>query len=476
MTAFWTSLWHELLRARRQRTLRLSALLLGALLVTGFVLEAARYQRERRTQAALQARVDGEWRNQPDRHPHRASHFGTYAFRPPGPLGFFDPGLESHSGSLTFLEPHQRNLPAFSDAAESSEVSRFGRPSVAFVLQVLVPLLLFCTTFSSVAGERETGTWQLSLSQGTSARSLLLGKAFGALAAVCVWLLPLLGAGWGAALVAGLTELSWDTLGRSALLAGAYLVYLGTCALLGVWLSSLHRRPQTALLSAVALWIGLWIILPQVAASLAADSVPAPARAELESSIARAVRSHGDSHDPNNPHFAELKAATMARHGVDSIEKLPVNYAGIVMAEGERISSEAFNAFHEGLAAAHAAQNARALELGLFTPLLALRAVSMAMAGTDSHHIARFDADVEAYRYRFIQQLNDLHTTKIHWANDKAERVSRAEWSRFDVFGAPPPGVGWALGHVVLPLAALGAWAGLALLALLFSARRSLES
>jgi ABC-2 type transport system permease protein len=285
-----------------------------------------------------------------------------------------------------------------------------------------------------------------------------------------------LGAGWVVALALGLAEPSWDTLGRSALLAAAYLVYLGACALFGVWLSSLHRRPQTALLSAIALWIGLWIILPQVAASLAADSVPAPARAELESSIARAVRSHGDSHDPLNPHFAQLRAATLARHGVDSVEKLPVNYAGIVMAEGERISSEAFNTFHEGLAATHAAQNARALELGLFTPLLALRAVSMALAGTDSQHIARFDADVEAYRYRFIQQLNELHATKIHWENDKAERVSRAEWSRFDGFGVARPGVGWALSHVLGPLLALAAWATVALLALLVSARRSLEA
>jgi ABC-2 type transport system permease protein len=337
-------------------------------------------------------------------------------------------------------------------------------------------LLLFCTTFASVAGERETGTWLLSLSQGASARSLLIGKALGALAAVCVWLVPLLGAGWVVALALGLAEPSWDTLGRSGLLAAAYLVYLGACALVGVWLSSLHRRPQTALLSAIALWIGLWIILPQVAASLAADSVPAPARAELESSVAREVRSHGDSHDPNNPHFAELRASTLARHGVDSIEKLPVNYAGIVMAESERISSEAFNIFHEGLATTHAAQNARALQFGLFTPLLALRAVSMALAGTDSHHVARFDADVEAYRYRFIQQLNELHATKIHWKNDKAERVSRAEWSRFDGFRPSPPGVHWALGHVHLPLAALAVWAALALLALIASARRSLEA
>lgn len=476
MTDLWTSLRHELRRARRQRTQRLSALLLAALLVTGFALEAVRYNGERQLQAALQARVDGEWHNQPDRHPHRASHFGTYALRPPGPLGFFDPGIESHAGTLTFLEPHQRNLPAFSDAGESSELLRFGRPSVAFVLQVLLPLLLFCTTFASVAGEREAGTWLLSLSQGASVRSLLVGKAFGALAAVCVWLVPLLAACWAAALLVGLAEPSWDTLGRSALLGAAYLVYLGVCALVGVWLSSLHRRPQTALLSALALWIGLWIILPQVSAALAADSVPAPSRVELESSIARVVRSHGDSHDPNNAHFAELRAATLAQHGVGSVEELPVNYAGIVMAESERISSESFNTFHERLAEVHAAQNERALELGLFTPLLALRAVSMAMAGTDAHHIARFDADVEAYRYGFIQQLNELHATKIHWENDKAQRVSRSEWRRFDGFDHAPPGVGWALGHVLVPGAALGVWAGLALFALLFSARRSLES
>jgi ABC-2 type transport system permease protein len=476
MSSVWVGIRHELLRARRHRSSRLPAVLLAALLVTGFVLEAARYQSERRAQAALQTRVDAEWKNQPDRHPHRASHFGTYVFRPPGPLGFFDPGLESHSGTLTFLEPHQRNLPAFSEAAESSELLRFGRPSAAFVLQALVPLLLFCMTFASVAGEREGGTWLLSLSQGGSIHTLLFGKALAALASVSLWLVPLMASGWAAALAAGLVEPSWDSFGRSGLLAGVYLVYLGSCALLGVGLSALHRRPQTALLSALGLWIGLWVVLPQVAASVAADSLPAPSRTELETRIARAVRSHGDSHDPNNAFFAGLSAATLRRHGVARIEELPINYAGLVMTEAERISSQEFNAFHEELARVHAAQNRRTLELGLFAPLLAMRAFSMAMAGTDAHHVAQFDAQVEAYRYRFVQQLNELHTTKIRHEDDRSQRLDRSEWGKFEGFEPEPPGVRWALRHVVAPVLALAAWAALALLVLLSTTRRGLES
>jgi ABC-2 type transport system permease protein len=462
VTSLWLSARHEWQRAARRRTVLLSSLLLGALLLVGFALEGFQHFAERRQRVALQARVDEEWREQPSRHPHRAAHFGSFAFRPPGALAFFDPGLESYSGTVTFLEPHQRNLSGFSPATESSELLRFGRPSAAFLLQVLVPLLLLCMTFSSVAGERESGTWASSLALGVRARTLLFGKAVGALAAVCSWLLPVLALGSMAALGTGLVELSADTLVRGALLSVAYLLYLGCCALLGVLVSCLHRHAQAALITSIALWVSLWLVLPRLATAAATELHPTPSRAVLEASIARAARDLGDSHDPNNPHFADLKKRTLERYGVTRVEDLPINYAGVVMAESERVSSAIFDGFHDKLRASYAKQNALTLSAGLYTPLVAVRALSMALAGTDGHHLARFEAEVEAHRYGFVQRLNELHTREIRWENDKAERVDASAWASFAPFSFERPNAAFALANMGAAALALALWTALA--------------
>jgi ABC-2 type transport system permease protein len=467
VTALWLAARHEWRRASRRRTLHLASLLLAGLVAVGFALEGLQHLTERQRRAALQARVDGEWREQPARHPHRAAHFGSFAFRRPGALSFFDPGLESYSGTVTFLEPHQRNLSSFSAAAESSELLRFGRPSAAFILQVLLPLLLFCTTFSSVAGERESGTWAWSLSQGARARSLLLGKALGALAAVWSWLLPVLALGSAGALAVGLVDLSADTVARGALLFVAYLSYLAFCAMFGVLISSLHRRAQPALILSVALWVCLWLVLPRLATAAATELHPGPSRAELETDIARGVRALGDSHDPSNPHFAALKENTLGRYGVSRIEDLPINYAGVVMAESERVSSAIFDAFHDRLAAAYHAQDELTLAAGLYTPLLAIRALSMSLAGTDGHHLARFEADVEAHRFHFIQRLNELHTNEIRWESDKAQRVDRSRWASFAAFSHRQPSSAFALSNVRPAALALAGWVALVAIGLL---------
>ncbi|WP_437724226.1 DUF3526 domain-containing protein [Sorangium sp. So ce861] len=476
MRALFTAARHEAIRAFRNRTFRVAAALVAALLVAAFLLEAARHTAEARQRAALQELVHRQWVEQPDRHPHRAAHYGSFAFRPPSPLGFFDPGLESFAGTSIFLEPHQRNALSFSEAAQSSELARFGTPSAAFVLQALLPLLIFCMTFASVAGEREAGTWALAISQGVTARALIAGKALGALLAVALWLAPLLALAFAGALLTGVLDASGDTLLRAALLAGGYAVYLVACAALGVLVSSFHRRAQAALLTLLGLWVALWIVVPRLATQAASRLHPTPSRAQVELDLARAIRDVGDSHDPSNPHFQELQRRTLAEHGAARVEDLPVNYGGLVMREGERITTELFNGYYTRLFDAHRAQDGLALRAGLFTPLLAIRSFSMGLAGTDAHHLVDFEQQAEAHRYAFIQHLNHLHTTKIRWHNDKAQRVDRAEWREFSPFEHRRPPAGWALSRVAPAGLAVLAWAAALSLGVALFTRRNGEA
>ncbi|HYO68365.1 MAG TPA: DUF3526 domain-containing protein, partial [Archangium sp.] len=258
---------------------------------------------------------------------------------------------------------------------------------------------------------------------------------------------------------------------RLPLLAASYGLYVVVCAAAAVLVSSWHRRTSSALLSLLALWMGLWVVVPRAATQVAGWLHPAPSRATFERTLEAALRSAGDSHQPTSPAFIELKERLLREHGVERVEELPFNFGGVVMREGEAATSQVMNEHHERLYAAFHAQDRLALLLSALNPMLALRSWSMALAGTDSHHAASFQRQAEAHRYGFIQRLNALHTHEIRWQNDRAQRLDARRWKEFPPFHYERPALGWALGNVTLAGAALVGWAAV-LLGMLLVGRR----
>ena len=53
-------------------------------------------------QEHYQSKVVQQWENQPDRHPHRVSHYGYLVFRDKYPLSAFDFGVNSYVGNSVF--------------------------------------------------------------------------------------------------------------------------------------------------------------------------------------------------------------------------------------------------------------------------------------------------------------------------------------------------------------------------------------
>ena len=71
------------------------------------------------------------------------AHFGTFAFRINPSLAMFDYGIESFTGNTVFLEAHRQNSVNFSEATFSTGTLRFGELSLALLLQLVLPLILF---------------------------------------------------------------------------------------------------------------------------------------------------------------------------------------------------------------------------------------------------------------------------------------------------------------------------------------------
>jgi len=448
---------HEFRLLRRRRSTWLLAGLFVALVVAAAGLNAARQERERAQQQTYQALVRAQWEGQPDRHPHRVAHYGTFAFKAPGPLAAIDPGVDSYAGRVQYLEAHRQNAANFAEAGALSSVFRFGELSLAFVLQLILPLVVIVLGHRTFAEERESGRLRVLLGQGAAPRTLAYGKALGLAAAT----LPFLAVALAAAAVVLQFDggAAADRLARFGLLAGGALLHLVAWVGLTVAVSARVSQPARALAVLVACWLGGNLVLPRAAAALGAAVHPLPDKSSFAAAVERETRALGDSHNPNDPLFAALKAETLARYGATKVEELPVNWGAIVMARGEELSAQTFARHFDALGRRMAAQ-ARVVEgAAVFAPSLAFRQLSTAAAGTDLRAQLVFQREAEAYRFAFVQRLNALHRDHVPYRGDRDTRLAASTWREFEDFRPSTP----TLAESFLPLwplwFALLAWA-----------------
>jgi ABC-2 type transport system permease protein len=236
----------------------------------------------------------------------------------------------------------------------------------------------------------------------------------------------------------------------------AHGVFLAICAAIAITASAWHRTSRGALISLMGIWIALWIVLPRVLPVVGTALYPVPPKATFDADVERQVRALGDSHDPNDPKFAALRARALAEHGVSRVEDLPFNYSGFVMQQGERHTSEAYQAHMSRLLDTLARQSRLVDWAGLFSPYLGIRTLSMGLAGSDAPHLIEFDRQAEAYRYALIESLNTLHMNQVPLAKDVEAadthfgapsrlRIDRAFFGDLPTFTYQTPSWRWAL-------------------------------
>ena len=429
----------ELRLLRRNRVAVIATMLLVLLTLVAVATSWAHQRGIADLRDRQQHGAETAFKAQPNRHPHRVVHYGTFIFRPLGPLAAFDPGVDAYTGSSMFLEGHRQNSANFGDVRQSSLLVRFGQLTPAFVLQIVAPLLLIFLGYGALARERERGTLRLLMLQGVSRRSLVGGKLL-ALGTV--------------ALVAGLPAMiGFVAIARQPgalalpmlITAVGYFAYLAWWTVAILLVSATVRRSRDALLALlalVALWAVTTVLLPRVVPGVASAAVPLRNRLQTDVAIARDLRQMGDSHNPADPHFAAFRQSVLDRYGVDRVEDLPVNYKGVVGLEGERLTSSLFARYTSESYAAQEGQIALVDAAGILSPTIAVRALSMAAAGTDFAGHRRFLDQAEAYRYALVQRLNRMQAVHVSYADDAAEdagadrrkRVSATNWSAMPDF------------------------------------------
>lgn len=442
----------------RNRTGLIATLLLVALVIVSAVVSFERRAGIEAERARYQAAADTGFADQPARHPHRMVHYGQFVFRPLSPLAFIDTGVDSFTGNTIFLEGHRQNSANFSEARQSSLLLRFGQLTPAFVLQTLAPLLIVFLAFTSVARERERGTLRLLLAQGVSGPQLLAGKILGhAGIALAIAMPAFLLFGW----LATYAVVPWANI---AWLMTGYAVWLLLWAMTAVLVSAMVPRSRDALVALVGIWMIGVILLPRALPEVAASHATLPSKIETEIALHRDLKQIGDAHNPDDPYFADFKTRALARYGVSRVEDMPVQYAGLVGMEGERLTTRLYARSAKAMEVREAEQNGFVRAFATISPLIAVRQLSMDLTGTGLAAHQDFLEQSEAFRYRFVQTLNRMQAEKIPSRNAGEDpRVSADNWKTIPRFHyrpfTPPSALIWP------NLLMLGGWlAGLLLL------------
>lgn len=460
--------------AFRSRTIYLSAIVLGVTLLSALFISWQNAKALNDERRKYQEIVQTNWLEQPDRHPHRAVHYGYLAFRPKSPLSFFDSGVDSFAGTSVFLEGHKQNTVNFSEARHSNGLLRFGELNLALILQILVPLLIFFLGFSAISGDRENGILRLALSQGVAWREILVGKMAGVLAMIFAMLAPLLLISLGLWLVLNDFQISSDAWLRLLFLLLGYAGYFIVCGAIAVAVSSLTNTSRSSLITLIVIWISFWIVMPRATQNIGASVYPTPSKSQFDKILEDDLAKEGDSHNPSDPKFAALKEEVLTKYNVKDVKDLPFNYGGFVTKQAEEISSAIFRRHYGELLQKFKLQNRVAEVTSLVNPYLAIRHFSMTAAGSDFAAYENFQWQAEEFRFDMIQKLNDLHTHKIKAENDRGQKVSRAIWEEFPKFDFREPTVFESLSRQMPAIVSIVFWLIVAVSAISFLPRKNI--
>jgi len=444
----------ELLRDGRFRWA--GAVVLGLLLVT----LATGWHHHRTVHAEHEAAREltrRHWLEQGEKNPHSAAHYGIYVFRPQQPLSFVDRGVDPYVGVATWLEAHYQNPFQGRPAQDATALARFGDLTAAGVLQLLVPLLIILLGFSAFTAERESGTLRQLLSLGVRPRDLGWGKVLGLAGGMAMLLVPAALVGAAALILAGGTAEGGDLAARTGLLALVYLLYFAVFLCVTLAVSARAPSSRVALVGLLGFWILTVLVAPRAASDLARRLHPTPSQAELTATVQREMEQGVDGHSPADVRLQALQRATLARYGARRIEDLPINFAGLSLQAGEEYGNIVYDRNYGGLDRTFERQEGVHRAVSLLAPMLAVRSLSMAVAGTDGAQHRHFAHAAEQHRRRIQRILND---DIVHNSRAGEEYLAGPElWERIPELAYRAPGVQWVMGRQQGSLAAVLLWA-----------------
>ncbi len=414
-----------------------TAAIMVLLLITAMMTGYQKYSASIRIQQAAQTGTNEQWLDQGDKNPHSAAHYGNYAFKPAGPLSYFDNGISNYTGTAVFMEAHKQNFAIGRPASDQSAIARFGDLSGATILQLLLPLFIIFLGFTAFSGERESGTLRQVMSMGVTNQQLLWGKALGIGVAVIIVVVPCVLIGALALSMAESIDHAEGVGTRLGLLSAAYLMYAGIFLFLTLAVSAWTKHARTTLMILVGFWAFTGFLAPKAASEISKFTEPTPAFGKWMADM-RAHQIRGFDGVPPFVKFAQYTKELFKEYGVTSVGELPMYFVAVRLQKLEEYDYPVFDQHYSMIRDSYAAQRRVQDKVGIAAPTLPLRSISMALSGTDLIQHVKFMTDAETYRRNMVVKMNDyLSKASVHLN----ETYSSSNYMRADeeVFAIVPP-------------------------------------
>ena len=410
-------------------------------------------ENQKQSQSDAQKHVRKQWENLEAMNPHRAAHYGSFAFKPLNILNAMDGGINDITGNVLQLEGHVQNEVIYSEASQALSVSKFGKLKSSLILQYVIPLFLIFLSFGSMSKEKETQRIKLLILQGASIDKLVNAKS------ISVWIYGLF------LLIVTVTVQSIfgstnpEIFKRLAYILLSYGLYYFIITSLSTYLSATLKDKTSALSSLLAIWILWTIFLPKIWGNAVEKIHVLPDRKTFKEDM-RAERNQGiDGHNPYDKRREELKNKYLAEYQVDSLSQLPINFDGIVMQADEEYGNLVWDKHFGSNYSIMQKQKSLYQFSGLLNPFASLQSASMGFCGTDMIHHLDFLKKAEDYRRVLIKALNDKHAYGGSKTGDWKWTVDSEFFKSVQGFTYETPRISNHLNHYLIDLLFLFFWA-----------------
>ena len=410
-------------------------------------------ENQRQSQSDAQKRVRKQWENLEAMNPHRAAHYGSFAFKPLNILNAMDGGINDITGNVLQLEGHVQNEIIYSEASQALSVSKFGKLKSSLILQYVIPLFLIFLSFGSMSKEKETQRIRLLILQGASIDKLVNAKS------ISVWIYGLFLLIVTVTIQSIFGSTNPEIFKRLAYILLSYGLYYFIITSLSTYLSATLKDKTSALSSILAIWILWTIFLPKIWGNAVEKVHVLPDRKTFKEDM-RAERNQGiDGHNPYDKRREALKNKYLADYQVDSLSQLPINFDGIVMQADEEYGNLVWDKHFGSNYSIMQKQKSLYQFSGLLNPFASLQSASMGFCGTDMIHHLDFLKKAEDYRRVLIKELNDKHAYGGSKTGDWKWTVDSEFFKSVQGFTYETPRISNHLNHYLIDLLFLLFWA-----------------
>ncbi len=382
------------------------------------------------SQIEAKEHIRNQWDSMDSSNPHKAAHFGSYAFKPINILSSLDEGVNSVTGNVLRLEGHVQNDVIFSENSQSLLISKFGKLKPSLLFQFIIPLFLIFLTFNNYIKDKESGRLKLILVQGASLKDVLFSKLYS------IWIIgiSLLFFTMLIQLTFSFGDIDFDILYRLLFVFLCYSLYYFIIINLTLLLSFIFNNATASLSIMIIIWIMWTVFLPKIIGNAVENISPLPTRVDFNNSMSY-DRSKGiDGHNPTGIRRQELEDKILSEYNVAKIEDLPINFTGVLMQADEEYGNKVWDKHFGNLYDQLKSQKKYYQLSGFINPFSSLQNISMGLSGSDMFHHLDFLSQAENYRRFLIKQLNDEYAFGGSVSGDRSWKASKEFFQSIEDF------------------------------------------